>query len=83
MKTAGATVAVTGVRDRLRSWQAHHRRVLFFTISELPEPAGKLDDPFRLGIALALPMILYVMLSNVSMVSSGAAFGLISILRRN
>ena len=70
MKAAGATAAVTGVRDRLKSWQAHHRRVFFFTISELLQnPLASLMSWLVIGIALALPMILYVMLSNVSMVS--------------
>lgn len=70
MKTAGATVAVTGVRDRLKSWQAHHRRVFISTIGELLQnPLASLMTWLVIGIALALPMILYVMLSNVSMVS--------------
>lgn len=70
MKGAGATVAVTGKADRLRSWLAHHQRVFVSTLSELlSRPVASLMTWLVIGIALALPMILYVMLENASMVS--------------
>ena len=70
MKGAGATVAVTGKADRLRSWLAHHQRVFVSTLSELlSRPVASLMTWLVIGIALALPMRLYVMLENASMVS--------------
>jgi cell division transport system permease protein len=56
---AGATVAKTDRRDRLVAWLSHHRRVCLSTLAEL------LGNPVSLG----LPLILYVVLQNVSSIS--------------
>ena len=70
MKTTGATVAITGTRDRLRAWIAHHRRVCIGTLRELLEsPLSSLMTWLVIGIALALPAILTVFLQNVSALS--------------
>lgn len=70
MKETGATVAATGRLDRLKSWSAHHVRVFTSTIQELlRNPVSSLMTWLVIGIALALPAILYVMLKNISMVS--------------
>ncbi len=69
MKALGATVAVTGWAGRGRAWAAHHRRVFYDTLRELvANPLASLMTWFVLGIALALPTLLYVVLQNVSMV---------------
>ncbi len=70
MKSTGATVAVTRRGDRFSSWALHHRVVFARTLSELLEnPVSSLMTWLVIGIALALPAILYVMLENVSEVS--------------
>ncbi|MBT4494723.1 MAG: cell division protein [Gammaproteobacteria bacterium] len=70
MKNTGATVAVTGAGGRLRSWAQHHQRVFTSTIRELfANPVASLMTWLVIGIALALPAILYVMLHNISMIS--------------
>ena len=69
MKAPGATVAVTGWAGRARAWASHHRRVFYDTLRELvANPLASLMTWFVLGIALALPTLLYVVLQNVSMV---------------
>ena len=69
-RNAGATVAVTGRADRFRSWLSHHQRVFFQTVRELvANPVASLMTWLVIGIALALPAILYVMLLNVSSLS--------------
>ncbi|MCG8434490.1 MAG: cell division protein, partial [Gammaproteobacteria bacterium] len=69
MKSTGATIAVTGRGDRFSAWFLHHRVVLVRTFSDLLEnPVSSLMTWFVIGIALALPAILYVMLENVSRV---------------
>ena len=71
MKSSGATVSVTGNADRLRSWLAHHLRVFSSTIVDLLENVvSSLMTWLVIGIALALPSILYVMLNNISDVSA-------------
>ena len=71
MKSSGATVSVTGNADRLRSWLAHHLRVFSSTIVDLVEnTVSSLMTWLVIGIALALPSILYVMLNNISDVSA-------------
>ena len=71
MKSSGATVSVTGSADRLRSWLAHHLRVFSATIVDLLEnTVSSLMTWLVIGIALALPSILYVMLNNISDVSA-------------
>ncbi|MDA0273530.1 MAG: permease-like cell division protein FtsX [Proteobacteria bacterium] len=67
---AGATVAITSRRDRLIAGLSHHRRVCFSTLSELlGNPFTSLMTWLVIGIALGLPLILYVVLQNVSSVS--------------
>jgi cell division transport system permease protein len=67
---AGATVAKTGRRDRLIAWISHHQRVCLSTLAELLEnPFTSLMTWLVIGIALGLPLILYVVLQNVSSVS--------------
>ena len=70
MKTQGATVAVTGRSDRFNAWLGHHRLVSRNTLAELlRHPMSSMLTWLVIGIALALPAILYVVLQNVSMVS--------------
>ena len=67
---AGATVAKTGRRDRLVSWLAHHQRVSLSTLAELlGNSFTSLMTWLVIGIALGLPLILYVVLQNVSSIS--------------
>ena len=68
---AGATVAKTGRRDLLVAWISHHQRVCLSTLAELlGNPFASLMTWLVIGIALALPSILYVMLNNISDVSA-------------
>ena len=70
MKSGGATTAATGRRDRLKSWIANHYRVCVSTLGELRRsPVSSGMTWLVIGIALALPAILYVMLDNISEVS--------------
>ena len=65
MKTSGATISVTGVIDRLRSWTEHHRRVCLSTLRDLLENlVSSLLTWLVIGIALALPGILFLILSS-------------------
>ena len=67
---AGATVAKTGRRDRLVAWMSHHQRVCLSTLAELlGNPFASLMTWLAIGIALGLPLILYVVLQNVSSIS--------------
>ena len=67
---AGATVAKTGRRDRLVAWLSHHQRVPLSTLAELlGNPFTSLMTWLVIGIALGLPLILYVVLQNVSSIS--------------
>ncbi len=67
MKVTGATVAVIGPGARLGSWFAHHRLVASSSLrSLLATPVASLMTWLVIGIALALPTILYVILQNVS-----------------
>ncbi len=67
---AGATVAKTGRRDRLVAWISHHQRVCLSTLAELlGNPLASLMTWLVIGIALGLPLILYVVLQNVSSIS--------------
>jgi len=71
VKAVGATASVTGYGDQLRSWLAHHRRVFTETILNMLEnPLASLMTWLVIGIALALPGILYVMLNNIADVSA-------------
>jgi cell division transport system permease protein len=67
---AGATVAKTRRRDRLVAWRSHHQRVCISTLAELlGNPFTSLMTWLVIGIALGLPLILYVVLQNVSSIS--------------
>ena len=67
---AGATVTKTGLRDRLVAWLSHHQRVSLSTLAELlGNPFTSLMTWLVIGIALGLPLILYVVLQNVSAIS--------------
>ena len=67
---AGATVAKTDRRDRLVAWLSHHRRVCLSTLAELlGNPVSSMMTWLVIGIALGLPLILYVVLQNVSSIS--------------
>ncbi|MCZ6502951.1 MAG: permease-like cell division protein FtsX [Gammaproteobacteria bacterium] len=69
-KSSGATVAVTGIRGRTSSWAAHHRRVAVESLSSLLATwLNSLMTWLVIGIALALPIILYLMLVNVGEIS--------------
>jgi cell division transport system permease protein len=66
----GATVAKTDRRDRLVAWLSHHRRVCLSTLAELlGNPVSSMMTWLVIGIALGLPLILYVVLQNVSSIS--------------
>ncbi len=70
MKLSGATVTELGRRDRLGAWFAHHRLVAVSTLRGLlASPVASLMTWLVIGIALALPAILYVLLQNVSALS--------------
>ncbi len=66
MRGGGATVAVTGLRGKTASWINHHRKVAVESLSSLlAEWITSLMTWLVIGIALALPTILYVMLANI------------------
>jgi cell division transport system permease protein len=70
MKTQGATVAITGRLDRVKAWIVHHELVGRSTLTDLlKDPMASIMTWLVIGIALALPAILYVVLQNVSAVS--------------
>jgi cell division transport system permease protein len=65
-KSAGATVAVTSVSGKISAWINHHRKVAIESLSSLlSEWVTSLMTWLVIGIALALPIILYVMLVNI------------------
>jgi cell division transport system permease protein len=65
-KSAGATVAVTSFRGKTGAWINHHRKVAIESLSSLlSEWVTSLMTWLVIGIALALPIILYVMLVNI------------------
>ncbi len=67
---SGATAAVTGRGDRLQSWFLHHRLVAVSSLAELlRSPVASVMTWLMIGIAMALPTILYLMLVNVSDIS--------------
>ena len=70
LKSSGATVAVTGIRGKTSSWAAHHRRVAVESLySLLATWLTSLMTWLVIGIALALPIILYLILVNVGEIS--------------
>lgn len=71
-KSAGATVAVTSVRGKAGAWINHHRKVAVESLSSLlSEWVTSLMTWLVIGIALALPIILYVMLVNIGELGRG------------
>ena len=70
MKFSGATVSSRGRWGRLGAWFAHHRRVASSSLgSLLASPVASLMTWLVIGIALALPAILYVLLQNLATLS--------------
>jgi cell division transport system permease protein len=68
--TSGATVAVTGLRGKSLAWASHHRRVAIESLSSLLASwLTSLMTWLVIGIALSLPIILYLMLVNVAEIS--------------
>ena len=69
-KSSGATTAVTSFRGKALSWAGHHRRVAVESLSSLLATwLTSLMTWLVIGIALALPIILYLMLVNVAEIS--------------
>ncbi len=69
-KSSGATVAGTSFRSKTLYWAGHHRRVAVESLSSLLATwPTSLMTWLVIGIALALPTILYLMLVNVGEVS--------------
>lgn len=69
-RTTGASVPSRSARDRFRAWQSHHRRVARESIASLMQNwMSSAMTWLVIGIALALPAILYVILVNVGSVS--------------
>ncbi len=68
--SSGATVAVTDARGRLSSWVNNHRQVARESLASVLEAwVTSLMTWLVIGIALALPIILYLMLDNVAEIS--------------
>ncbi len=71
-RAAGATTAKTGTSAKLGAWLSHHRRVARESLqSVLSSWATSLMTWMVIGIALALPVVLYLMLVNVGHVTEG------------
>ena len=67
MKSVGATASVTSKTDLMNGWVAHHGEVFSAAIVYLlKHKLSSLMNWLVIGIALALPAVLYVMLSNIS-----------------
>lgn len=67
---AGATTAKTGLVGRLRSWGGNHRLVAIKSLRELLSSwVSSLMTWLVIGIALALPTLLYLLLTNVGDIS--------------
>lgn len=61
-----------GVRPRLATWLLRHAQVLFYTLGQLSrQPVASLLTASVIGIALALPAGLYVLLENAQTVTGG------------
>ena len=70
MKSSGATVTSLGRWGLLGAWFAQHRRVASSSLgSLLVSPVASLMTWLVIGIALALPAILYVLLQNLATLS--------------
>tara|TARA_B100001964_G_scaffold245799_1_gene336428 strand:- start:20436 stop:21398 length:963 start_codon:yes stop_codon:yes gene_type:complete len=69
-KTSGATVAATDIRGKVLSWAGHHQQIAIESLSSLLQTwMSSLMTWLVIGIALALPTILYLMLVNVGEIS--------------
>lgn len=67
---AGARLKTTGVNDRARAWREHHLLSAADSLRKLiAVPVRSMLTVLMLGIALALPALLYVALANVSQLS--------------
>ena len=67
MKLAGATTSVNGKVYRIKAWVFHHRSVLSVTVVHMLEhKLSSIMNWLVIGIALALPSLLYLILSNIS-----------------
>jgi len=63
---AGATVSKVGLTDRLRAWSSHHRESATVSLQKLmATPLQSLMTWLVIGIALALPTSLFVVIDNV------------------
>ncbi|MDJ0872354.1 MAG: permease-like cell division protein FtsX [Gammaproteobacteria bacterium] len=61
-----------GIRHRTISWALRHLQVFFYTLGQLTRsPFGSAMTASVIGIALALPAGLYVLLENAQSMSSG------------
>lgn len=68
---AGARVQTTGAGDRLKAWRQHHWLSAQDSLQRLlAVPVKSLLTMLMLGIALALPALLYVALANVGQLSA-------------
>tara|TARA_A100001037_G_scaffold284208_1_gene290417 strand:+ start:817 stop:1770 length:954 start_codon:yes stop_codon:yes gene_type:complete len=71
-KAAQATVVSVGAGGNLASWARHHRTVAVDSLRRLLASwVNSLLTWLVIGIALALPAMMYVLLGNVSSVSAG------------
>ncbi|MFB9888035.1 permease-like cell division protein FtsX [Balneatrix alpica] len=69
-QTAGAVSHQVSRGDVLRAWWRHHRQEAATSLAKLlRQPLGSLMTLLVIAIALALPGLLYVVLSNVSQLS--------------
>lgn len=69
-RAAGASVLVQRRLDRLQAWSAHHRREAVQSLVDLLRNwMSSAMTWLVIGIALALPVILYLILTNVGSVS--------------
>jgi len=67
---AGASVSARSLNDRWQGYLAHHRRVAWESLQGLLEVwLSSLMTWLVIGIALALPTILYLILSNITNLS--------------
>ena len=70
IKGSGATVAATDVRGRFSAWISNHRQIAKTSLESVLETwMTSMMTWLVIGIALALPIILYLILDNVSEIS--------------
>ncbi len=71
-RESGATAAVTGIKGKSGAWLVHHGSVARESLSALmTDWLSSLMTWMVIGIALALPIILYVILVNVGALGEG------------